>query len=191
MSARGRTVSTVEEIDALPPGSVLLCRADEVFWKATTTSGIWLAAGYRETWTPAEVSEWAPLTVLHERADLPAWATATSCVLASCSGCGDRYGDPDVGNQWHFESLERLSQDIADLRDGYDDVEFPWRIEGNELLCSRCMAKRQCAAQGHLWHHYQEFTYGPDERSIPEHWSCERDCGAMVKIDPAVGGGSS
>lgn len=61
-----RTVSTVEEIDALPVGSVLLCKVGEVFWKATTAGGgVWLAAGYTDTWTGAEVSEWAPLRVLH------------------------------------------------------------------------------------------------------------------------------
>lgn len=60
-----RSVTTPEEIDALPVRSVLLCKVGEVFWKAAAVGGIWLAAGYTDTWTAAEVSEWAPLTVLH------------------------------------------------------------------------------------------------------------------------------
>lgn len=58
-------ISDVADIASLPAGSVLLCRVGEIFWKATTTSGVWLAAGYTDTWTDAEVSEWAPLTVIH------------------------------------------------------------------------------------------------------------------------------
>lgn len=58
-------VTTVEEIDDLPVGTVLLCSVSEVFQKATSTTGLWLAAGYGDTWTAAEVSEWAPLRILH------------------------------------------------------------------------------------------------------------------------------
>lgn len=58
-------IETLEQVDELPQGSVLLCRVGEVFWKATAAGGIWLAAGYTDTWTAAEVSEWAPLTLLH------------------------------------------------------------------------------------------------------------------------------
>jgi AcrR family transcriptional regulator len=63
------TVDTIEEIAALPAGTVLLCRVDEVFWLAPgQPQRCWYAAGYGPdgVWTDEQLLEWAPLRILHQ-----------------------------------------------------------------------------------------------------------------------------
>ena len=68
------TVETVEEISALPVGTVLLCNVDEVFWLAPGELGRWwYAAGYDPktyAWSDAMVADWGPLRILHRGAEL-------------------------------------------------------------------------------------------------------------------------
>lgn len=67
-----RTITTAEEIEVLPTGSVLMCRVGEVFHlhagAAAEGHPVWLAAGYPNVWTVDQVAEWAPLTLINERA---------------------------------------------------------------------------------------------------------------------------
>ena len=57
-----------EEVAALPPGSVLLCRIDEVFWlPPNQPERLWLAPGYaNDVWTDAQAAIWGPLRLLHK-----------------------------------------------------------------------------------------------------------------------------
>jgi hypothetical protein len=61
-------IDGVDQITALPHGSVLLCRANEVFWLPPTLDRLWFAAGYDPaefTWTDAQVADWGPHQLLH------------------------------------------------------------------------------------------------------------------------------
>lgn len=59
------TITTVEQLEQLPAGSVVRCSSDEVFWQWTT--GMWIVASYDDTtqWAVDElIIDRAPLTVL-------------------------------------------------------------------------------------------------------------------------------
>lgn len=79
-------ISTVDQVTELGPGSVLLCKADEVFWLPEgQLERRWLAAGYDAaafSWTDEEVAEdWGPLRVLR-RAGVEAEITTTAKAIA-------------------------------------------------------------------------------------------------------------
>lgn len=62
------TITTVDQVRALPRGSVLLCAVNEVFWLAPGEGKrTWYAAGYTadSTWTDETVLDWVPLRLLH------------------------------------------------------------------------------------------------------------------------------
>jgi len=62
-------ITKVDQVRALPRGTVLLCSVGEVFWLAPGTGRrTWYAAGYNPadfTWTDETVLDWAPLRLLH------------------------------------------------------------------------------------------------------------------------------
>lgn len=72
------TITTTEEIAAMPRLSVLLCAVNEVFWLPPAppeTPRFWLAAGYDPTvafWSDEDVAQWGPLRILHHP-DKNAW----------------------------------------------------------------------------------------------------------------------
>lgn len=114
------------------------------------------------------------------------WATVADhpCVTASCTDCGDAFGDEETGGNWHFESVAALLASVAQyVEDDYDDDGVPWQVQGDALLCRRCATARVCAAQGHLWSHEAAFVY--DGRTTREYWYCSRHCGEpMRRTDP-------
>ena len=66
----GDILTALEQVQACPRGSALLCREGEVFWlpPGVGTQRVWLAAGYDPdvfSWDDAEVLDWAPVTVIH------------------------------------------------------------------------------------------------------------------------------
>lgn len=79
-------ISTVDQVAELEAGSVLLCKADEVFWLPEgQLERRWLAAGYDAaafSWTDEEVAgDWGPLRVLR-RAGVEADITTTAEAIA-------------------------------------------------------------------------------------------------------------
>jgi AcrR family transcriptional regulator len=65
-----RVLETAEDVAMMPRGTVLLCRAKEVFWlppAPVEASRLWLAAGYSadQRWNDSGVADWGPLIVLH------------------------------------------------------------------------------------------------------------------------------
>lgn len=93
-----RTVSTVEEIDALPTGAVLLDR-DGTAWQFNEV-GKWGGVGEFDDWyDAAHVARYAPLTVLVAEqlpeAHVHDWRLAERLgpiyVRERCIGCGDTW----------------------------------------------------------------------------------------------------
>lgn len=81
----------------------------------------------------------------------PAWITVADhpCATASCSDCGEGYGDQEEGTRWHYDRPAALIANVVADDDGDLDEPSAWQIVGDALLCRDCAANRVCAAKGH------------------------------------------
>jgi hypothetical protein len=109
------------------------------------------------------------------------WAVVT-CVTATCTRCGARPENEGEGFEPYFSSVGQARELLP--------VDYGWRVApvpvgpAEELLCSQCAARDDCARLGH-----QESTTGPtvmhDGRTLPRTTWCDR-CGARLSVEGGI-----
>lgn len=67
-----------------------------------------------------------------------------TCIEITCDDCEDDCWEDGTP---HFESLEQARKYVND----------EWLLTEDEQVCSRCVAARACAAEGHVWGEWKQW----------------------------------